>query len=86
MAGLGHLALLLAFVLSSCAIVADLLGNWRSSARLIWSGRVATCLSFGCLSIAVITLAIALGGSDLDGHPQSNYFQFVHLGRLPHTS
>jgi len=66
MAQLGHLALLLAFVLSSCAIAADVLGNWRSSAGLIRAGRDATIVSFGCLSIAVITLAIALGSSDSD--------------------
>jgi cytochrome c-type biogenesis protein CcmF len=66
MAEVGHFALLSALVLSSCAVVADLLGNWRSSAGLIRSGRDATILSFGCLSIAVITLAIALGGSDFD--------------------
>ena len=66
MAEVGHFALLSALVLSSCAIVADLVGNWRSIAGLIRSGRDATILSFGCLSIAVITLAIALGSSDFD--------------------
>ncbi len=66
MVQLGHLALLLAFVLSSCAIAADLLGNWRSSAGLIRAGRDATIVSFGCLSIAVITLAIALASIDSD--------------------
>jgi len=66
MAEVGHFALLSALVLSSCAIPLDILGNWRSSAGLIRAGRDATILSFGCLSIAVITLAIALGSSDFD--------------------
>ena len=66
MAQVGHLALLSALVLSSCAIPADFVGKWRGRTRLIRSGRDATILSFGCLSIAVITLAIALGSSDFD--------------------
>ena len=66
MAQLGHLALVLAFVLSSCAIPLDLLGKWRGIARFIRSGRDATVLSFGCVSIAMITLVIALISSDFD--------------------
>lgn len=66
MAQVGHLALVLAFVLSSCAIPLDLLGKWRSSARLIQTGRDAAVLSFGCVSIAVITLVIALISGDFD--------------------
>ena len=66
MAQFGHLALLSAFVLGSCAIPLDLLGKWRSSARLIQTGRGATVLSFGCLSIAVITLVIALISGDFE--------------------
>ena len=63
-AEVGHFALLSALVLSSCAIPADFVGKWRGRTRLIRSGRDATILSFGCLSIAVITLANALGSSD----------------------
>lgn len=66
MAEVGHFALLSALVLSSCAIVADLVGKWRGSARLIRSGRDATIASFICLSIAVIALIIALAGSDFE--------------------
>jgi cytochrome c-type biogenesis protein CcmF len=55
-----------ALVLSSCAIPADLVGKWSGSARLMRSGRDATILCFGCLSIAVITLVIALVSGDFD--------------------
>ncbi|MEA3227197.1 MAG: cytochrome c biogenesis protein CcsA [Planctomycetota bacterium] len=64
MAQLGHLALLLAFIVSSCAITADILGKWRGSAGLIRSGRDATIASFACLTVAVTILLIALVGSD----------------------
>lgn len=60
MAELGHFALLLAFVLSSCAVPADLLGKWRSSAGLIRSGRDATIVSFVCLTAAATILVIVL--------------------------
>jgi cytochrome c biogenesis factor len=66
MAEAGHIALLSALVLSSCALPADLVGKWQGSARLIRTGRNATILSFGCLSIAVIALMVALTGSDFD--------------------
>lgn len=66
MAELGHFALLVAFVLSSCAIPLDTLGKWRSNALLIRSARDATIASFACLSIAVIALMIALVGSDFE--------------------
>ncbi|MHC4433088.1 MAG: cytochrome c biogenesis protein CcsA [Planctomycetota bacterium] len=64
MAEVGHLALLSALVLSSCALPADLVGKWKGSARLIRTGRNATILSFGCLSIAIIALMLALTGSE----------------------
>ncbi|MHC4119421.1 MAG: cytochrome c biogenesis protein CcsA [Planctomycetota bacterium] len=60
MAQLGHFALLIAFVLSSWAMPADLLGKWRGSAGLIRSGRDATIVSFVCLTAAVIILVIVL--------------------------
>ena len=62
MAQLGHLALLSALVLSSCALPLDLLGKWRGSARLIQSGRVTTFASCACVSIALIGFYIALEG------------------------
>ena len=64
MAELGHLALLLAFILSSCAIPADFLGKWRGNARLIQAGRDATIVSFACLTVAVTALVIILVRSD----------------------
>ncbi len=64
MARLGHFALLLAFVLSSFAILADLLGNWRSRTGLIASGRSATIACFACLTVAVTALWTLLVGSD----------------------
>ena len=66
MAQLGHFALLPALVLGSCAIVADLLGNWHNSGGLIRSGRDATIASFACLSFAVIALMVVLTGSDFE--------------------
>jgi cytochrome c biogenesis factor len=66
MAEAGHFALLSALILTSCAIPADLVGKWSGSARLMRTGRDATILSFGCLSIAIITLVIALISGDFD--------------------
>lgn len=66
MVQLGHYALLSALLVSSCAIPADLLGKWRGSIRLIWSGRVATIASGACVSIAMIAFCIASFGIDSD--------------------
>jgi cytochrome c-type biogenesis protein CcmF len=66
MAQLGHLALVIAFVLSSCALSADLVGKWCGSARLIRSGRDATILCFACLSFAVVALIVSSVGSDFE--------------------
>jgi cytochrome c-type biogenesis protein CcmF len=66
MAQLGHLALLSALVISSCALPADLIGKWLGSPRLIRTGRDATIASLACLSIAGIALLILLLGSDSD--------------------
>lgn len=56
----GHFTLLAAFVLSSCAVMADLVGKWRGSGEFILSGRYATVASFACLSAAVTVLLIVL--------------------------
>ena len=60
----GHFALLLAFSLSSFAILANLLGHWRNSTKLIAGARNATIGCFACLTVAVTVLWIALVRSD----------------------
>ncbi len=60
MAELGHFALLLAFILGSCATPLDMLGNLRSRVGLMRCGRNATIACFACLSVAMAVLWIAL--------------------------
>jgi cytochrome c-type biogenesis protein CcmF len=64
MAKSGHFALLLAFSLSSLAILANLLGHWRNNTKLIAGVRNATIGCFACLTVAVTILWIALVRSD----------------------
>jgi len=56
MAELGHSALILAFVLCSYAIAADILGRSRDMAVVIKSARSATIGCIACLSVAAAIL------------------------------
>ncbi len=61
---LGQFALQLGLFLSGYAILADLLGTWRTKTELIESGRNATIACFACLSVAMIALWISLVRGD----------------------
>jgi len=61
---LGRLALLLGLCLSSYAIIADLLGVWRSREELLQSGRNATVACLLCLTVAVGALWVLLVQGD----------------------
>lgn len=64
MAKSGHFALLLAFSLSSFAILTNLLGHWRNSTKLIAGARNATIGCFASLTVAVTVLSVLLVRSD----------------------
>ncbi|MFH1717294.1 MAG: cytochrome c biogenesis protein CcsA [Planctomycetota bacterium] len=66
MAELGHFALILAFVLSSYAIPADLLGRSRGITAVTMSGRSATVGCFACLTVATAVLWLLLIRSDFN--------------------
>ncbi|MHC4475453.1 MAG: heme lyase CcmF/NrfE family subunit [Planctomycetota bacterium] len=64
MAELGHFALMISLFVSGYAVLVDLLGWWRAEAGLMKSGRNATVACWLCLSVAMVSLVVALVRQD----------------------
>jgi cytochrome c-type biogenesis protein CcmF len=64
MAELGHFALMIGLFAAGYAVVAELMGSWRSDIRVVTSARNATTTCWLCLSVAVLCLLIALIRND----------------------